>query len=288
VLQKINIARGRRFVVAFESRRSKSKTKTAARGMPGQAQRVALFGPPLLLEGEEHAAYDELSARVRTTVKPADILDEIFVADIVFLQGEVLRWRRLKWALMETAGLEALECFLIGPLESNYDEEHFKSYLAEIFQNNLPEDQAESAEELAAECAANNAAADKKLSEVLGSIGLNMARVLDNARACKAKELVHEYVRREPDAVILIDELLTDAGMSMDHFMAEALEEKLGDIERIDRLTAIAESRRNACLHEIDRRRAALGQTLRRSIQEIEDAEFKVIETTQVKRKSAA
>jgi hypothetical protein len=40
----------------------------------------------------------------------------------------------------------------------------------------------------------------------------------------------------------------------MDSFMADALTEKLDYIERIDRLTTIAESRRNASLNEIDRR----------------------------------
>ena len=58
--------------------------------------------------------------------------------------------------------------------------------------------------------------------------------------------LVKQYVRRETDAVTLIDELLTAAGASMGSFMANALTEKLDDIERIDRLTSIAESRRNA------------------------------------------
>ena len=74
----------------------------------------------------------------------------------------------------------------------------------------------------------------------------------------------------------------------MDDFMADALAEKLDDIERIDRLTAVAEGRRDACLHEIDRRRAALGQTLRRSVQEIEDSESKVIDATSAKREDAA
>ena len=112
-----------------------------------------------------------------------------------------------------------------------------------------------------------------------------MNQVLDDARDRKAKELVQEYVRREPDAVKVIDQLLTDAGESMDTLMADALAEKLDDIERIDRLTSIAESRRNASLHEIDRRRAVLGETLRRSVQEIEDVEFKEIETTPAKGK---
>jgi hypothetical protein len=40
------------------------------------------------------------------------------------------------------------------------------------------------------------------------------------------------------------------------------------------RLTTIAETRRNASLREIDRRRAVLGERLRRSVQEIEDDDF--------------
>jgi hypothetical protein len=101
--------------------------------------------------------------------------------------------------------------------------------------------------------------------------------------------LVKQYVRRETDAVTLIDELLTAAGASMGSFMANALTEKLDDIERIDRLTSIAESRRNASLREIDRRRAVLGETLRRSVQEIEEAEFEeVVEATPAEGKNAA
>jgi hypothetical protein len=104
---------------------------------------------------------------------------------------------------------------------------------------------------------------------------------------------VQEYARREPDAVTLVQELLTAAGVSMDALTAGALAgryaETLDYIERIDRLTTIAENRRNASLREIDRRRAVLGETLRRSLQEVEDAEFEeVIETTPAKGKTAA
>jgi hypothetical protein len=252
-------------------------------------QRFAVFGPPLLLEGEDAAAYDELLARVCAAVKPADIIDEMFIADIVALGWEVLRWRRLKWTLMQETGLKALELFLVEQFESNYalHEKHFQRYLAEILQNKLPEEQADSAEMLAAECAPPTDEANDKLDEVLSSIGLNMDTVLDDARADKAKELVQEYVRGERDAVTLIHELLTDAGVSMDTFMANAFREKIDTIERIDRLTAIAESRRNAALREIGRRRAVLGETLRHSMQEIEDGEL-VIEPTAAEGKNAA
>jgi hypothetical protein len=256
------------------SRKSESKTEIAP--VPGQVQRLAVFGPPLLLEGEDAAAYDELLGRICAAVKPVDIIDEMFIADIAALEWEVLRWRRLKWTLMQETGLKALELFLAEQLESNYalHEEHFKSYLTTILQNNLPTEQAGSAGALAAECAPNNAEANEKLDEVLGSIGLEMNTVLDDARADKAKELVQEYVRGERDAVTLVNEFLTDAGTSMDSFMTKALGDRIDKIERIDRLTAIAETRRNAALREIDRRRAVLGETLRRSVREIEDDDF--------------
>jgi len=70
--------------------------------------------------------------------------------------------------------------------------------------------------------------------------------------------------------------------------MADALVNRLDSIERIDRLTTTAESRRNASLHEIERRRALLGETLRRSVQEIEDGEFEVIEQTPTQGKNVA
>jgi hypothetical protein len=280
-------------MVAFMSRKSESKTEIAASSVP---QRLTVFGPPLLLGGEDAAACDQLLARICAAVKPVDIIDEIFIADVASLEWEVLRWRRLKWTLMQEPILKALKSFLVKQLESNYalHREHFKSYLAEILQNNLPDEQADSAEMLAAECAPHTDEANDKLDEVLSSIGLNMGTVLDDARADKAKELVQEYVRGERDAVTLIHELLTDAGVSMDTFMANALREKIDVIERIDRLTTVAESRRNASLREIDRRRAVLGETLRRSVQEIEDGELViadgelVIEPTAAEGKNAA
>jgi hypothetical protein len=95
-------------------------------------------------------------------------------------------------------------------------------------------------------------------------------------------------MRREPNAVTLVDELLSNASMSIDALTVDALGDEFDYIERIDRLTTVAESRRNASLHEIDRHRAMLGEALRRSVQEIEDAEFKVIETTPAQGKDTA
>jgi hypothetical protein len=250
--------------------------------------RWTLFGQPLLLAGEDAAAYDQLLARICAVVKPVDIIDEIFIADVVSLEWEVVRWRRLKWSLLQARGLKALEGFLTQHLDYDLYAQHFADDLAEILQDNVAKEQAEDARTLARKCARNEPDADDEVNELLAGIGMDMDDILNGAEGRKVKELVQEYVRREPDTVTLVHELLASAGVSMDALMADALAEKLDYIERIDRLTTIAESRRNASLHEIDRRRAVLGETLRRSVQEIEDGEFEVVEMTPAKGKSAA
>ena len=208
----------------------------------------------------------------------------------------------MKWSLLQTRGLEALEVFLAKQLANHYDlySKHFADRLAQVLQDHFEEDPAEPAQTLAHKCAQNEAdavdeinellartpwtmdnvheSAGDEINELLARTPWTMDNVHESARANKSKELVQAYVRDEPDAVTLVNELLTEAGRSMDTLMADALARELDNIERIDRLAAIAESRRNASLREIDRRRAVLGETLRQSVQEIEDAEFKVIE----------
>jgi hypothetical protein len=275
-------------VVVFVSGKSKNKTEVGSISVLEEAQRLALFGPPLLLEGEDAAAYNEFLIRIRAAVKPVDIIDDMFIADVVSLEWEVLRWRRLKLRLIRTGGLKALEDFLATKLEYDLYSEHFAADLTKILQDHLPEDQADSAQTLACRCI-DHVNQILSIRPNVGFVGYGeMERILDRARAHKAEELVREYARGESDAITLVHELLSGAGVSMDALVAQGLGQKLDRIERIDRLATIAESRRNASLREIDRRRAVLGQTLRRRVQEIEDAEFKVIETTPANRENAA
>ena len=270
------------------SRKNKSKPEIAAPRVRVRVKRLALFGPPPLLEGEDAAAYEQLLARICVVVKPVDVIDEMFIVDVVSLEWEVLRWRRLKSSLIRAHGLEALEGFLAGKLDYDLYSEHFTDRLAEVLRDNFPENLVEDAQTLARECAQSEADAVDKVKKLLAGIKLNMDQVQNYAKRRKAKELVQEYVRREPDAVTQVLELLTDAGVSMDGLMADALAKQLDAIERIDRLISIVESRRNASLREIERRRAVLGERLRRSVQEIEDGEFEVVEPTPAERKSVA
>jgi hypothetical protein len=82
-----------------------------------------------------------------------------------------------------------------------------------------------------------------------------------------------------------VDEILADASVGIDDLMAEEFVERLDTIERIDRQVAfadrqvaIAENLRNTMLGEIDRRRTVLGEAPRRSIKEVEDVEFQVVD----------
>ena len=268
----------------------KANSKTGAKTSPlTTVQPLALFDSPLLLPGEDDDAYHEFFSRVRTAINPVDIIDEMFIADVVSLEWEVLRWRRLKSSLMRTRGLEALQQFLDKHL-NYYDhyQKYFEQDLAEILQDNLAEDQSKSdAQALAHKCAHDEPDADDKVNQILAGINLDMAEILAGTRARKAEELVQDYLQRKPGSIKLIDKLLASAGTSIDALMVQALPMELDKIERIDHLTTIAETRRNAMLREIDRRRAALGEALRRQVQEVE-GEFEVVEKTTAETKSAA
>jgi hypothetical protein len=55
---------------------------------------------PALIEGEDKVAYKALRSKIFAYVDPDDIFEEIFADEIVNLQWEAMRWRRLKAALM--------------------------------------------------------------------------------------------------------------------------------------------------------------------------------------------
>ena len=81
--------------------RSNPKTKLMT---TGPMARLALFGSPVLLEGEDADAYNELLMNFCATVKCKDTIDEMFVADVVYLQWEIMRFRRLKSSLLKARG----------------------------------------------------------------------------------------------------------------------------------------------------------------------------------------
>ena len=172
----------------------------------GPYQQTAAFaGPPPLIAGERAAGYDELLARVCETLQPSDVLEHIWVRDIVDLVWEVYRLRRLKADLMSAAAHEGMAQLL------------------------------------------------KPLLPSVEPVGL--------ARA---------WAARRENVVSMVEATLAAAGLTMDHVAAATLAVRIGDFERIERMTASAEGRRNSALHELDLHRASFALRLRRALEQVQ------------------
>src|SRR3984957_4021160 len=75
---------------------------------------------------------------------------------------------------------------------------------------------------------------------------------------------------------------LQKAQLTMEDVMAETLEGKIDSFERFDRLLASSEARRNNALREIERHREALDAAVRQAVDDIQDAEFRDVDTGEV------
>jgi hypothetical protein len=95
------------------------------------------------------------------------------------------------------------------------------------------------------------------------------------------------WARREETNVRKVEAALANAGLTMDAVAARTFSARIGDFERIDRMTMAAEARRNAALHELDRHRASFALRLRRSLQAAEEGEFQVIAPSEPAREGA-
>src|SRR5262245_7550 len=224
--------------------RMRSRTKSRAAAGVDRPRRWALFDQPPLLPGEDAGDYDALVEQIRLVVKPVDVIEEMLITDIAALEWEVLRWRRLKSSLVQARTREALEEFLneqLGDKRELYLR-HFTDCIAE--QGHLPRDQARM---LADKWAVNELDAVVNVKTALGVSELRIGEIMEDARDRKAKELAEQYIQRKPAAVAQVEEFLSGAGISIHSLTIDALDysKLIERIERIDRLGAFAENRRN-------------------------------------------
>jgi hypothetical protein len=68
-----------------------------------------IFRAPPIVPGESEATYRSLYQQVRHAVKPADLIEELWVRDITDLFWETLRLRRFKATLMTIAADQAVQ-----------------------------------------------------------------------------------------------------------------------------------------------------------------------------------
>jgi len=191
------------------------KSTALAIGTPSSGD-VDFFGPAPLIPGEDPEAYKALQTRVAAAVAPKDVLEEIWVRDVVDLVWETLRLRRLKAAFLSSAAYEGL-AIVLRPLKTDFTR-------------------------------------------------------------CIGGSLSERWARGEPEAKKTVKGHLASAGLSMDDVMAQTVALKLEAIERIDRMLASAEGRRDAALRELTRHRETLAVAVRRATEKIDDAEFEEID----------
>lgn len=186
----------------------KNAVKPAEAGEEGSAGR-ALLGPAPLLAGEDATAYESLLSHCRRAVRPKDFVEEIWVRDIVDLQWEAMRCRRMVLELMRSKARDGLDQVL-------------RPYLDQPMRS----------------------------------------------------QLVKRWAAGDREAIRIVDGHLKRVGLEKRVISEQTALLQLDELERLERMIAQAEGRRNAILREIERHRAAVAQRLAQATREIKDAEF--------------
>jgi hypothetical protein len=118
-----------------------------------------------------------------------------------------------------------------------------------------------------------------------GAIGNGISVVMDglgyDVRKGRgsANELAVNWAAGRKTARKEVATVLQRAQLTMEDVMAGTLETNLDAFERFDRMLASSEARRNNALREIDRHRAVFGAAIRQAINDVQDAEFRDVET---------
>jgi hypothetical protein len=117
-------------------------------------------------------------------------------------------------------------------------------------------------------------ASSSGISNVMDSLGYDERKGYGAARTLGAS-----WASGEKSAKDEVAATLKKAQLSVDDVMAEALDSRIETFERIDRMLASAEARRNNALRELDRHRASASAAVRQAIDDVQDVKFRDVET---------
>lgn len=100
--------------------------------------------------------------------------------------------------------------------------------------------------------------------------------------------VAQKWAKQDPDDIEAIEKALAKIGLSTDALLARVHVNELETVERLDRLIASADARRNAAFRELERHRANLARVLRDASNDVVDAEFEDVKTQPSARKLTA
>jgi hypothetical protein len=118
------------------------------------------------------------------------------------------------------------------------------------------------------------ASTSRGVSNVMESLGYDQRKGFG-----AADRLGERWASGEKTSHDEVGAALKKAHLTIEDVMAEALESKIDTFERVDRMLASMEARRNNALREIERHRAALGAAMRKAVDEVQDVTFRDVET---------
>src|SRR5690348_10983120 len=81
----------------------------------GELATARYFSAPVLLDGEDPAAYAALRDDFLDCVKPQDIFEQAYLRGIIDVQWDIMRWRRLLAALLNSEKHAAVRD-IFGPI----------------------------------------------------------------------------------------------------------------------------------------------------------------------------
>ena len=87
-----------------------------------------LLGPPSLLHGESDADYEALKMRIMAAVKPVDAIEHLYVRDVIDLQWDLLRFRRLKAHLLSSSAPSGLAALMAARKYTHFNDARFASW----------------------------------------------------------------------------------------------------------------------------------------------------------------
>ena len=170
-----------------------------------------------ILPGEQQAVYDELLSQITSALQPRDIIESMYVSDIVDATFEAHRLKNMKVRIVKLEQKEAARQLLRESRPPG------------------PDGTAEISEEW---------------------------------------QLVEGWWSGDFNSWKVINEIAGREGENLDPFLTRAFSNKLDEVERIDRMIAAQNDKRDRGLRELERRREARVSHQRARTRDVEDVEL--------------
>ncbi|GJE46231.1 hypothetical protein AEGHOMDF_5431 [Methylobacterium soli] len=178
-----------------------------------------LFADRPLLPGENAEQYEALLRIIIQQVKPSDVIEAIWVKDIVDLVWEAKRLRRWRSQILNQGRLEAGTA-LILPVIENENHNPFTS---------------------------------------------------KSEHQREATTLAFGWLQNSKTETAAMERMLQARGLTPADVTAQAFQLRLSEVERVERMIASTDHRRDTLLREVERRRAGFSQQLRNAAAEVID-----------------